>query len=282
MSKGTRVGRLALCYTRVSTVEQWKTGISLEAQEERLRAYCQMIGLELVEIIREEGVSASIPLGKRPAGARLLEQVGDGVTHIALKLDRLFRDAEDALRQTRVWDRAGVVLHLVDLGGTSLSTGSAIGRMFMTLMAGCAELERNLVSERTVSVLAHKKQQGRVYNHPPYGFDRVGDRLIPLVGEMSVVHLIRERREDGWSLGMIAEALNSDGVPTKNNARWYARTIKNILENTIYSKLAEAGAGDESEAPQRVPVSAEQLEQPFHCRTDRTDDVAQGTSFPSP
>lgn len=253
MAKHTTSGNLALCYTRVSTVEQWKTGISLEAQEERLRVYCQMAGLELVETIREEGVSASIALGKRPAGARLLKQVGDGVKNIvALKLDRLFRDAEDALRQTREWDRAGVVLHLVDLGGTSLSTGSAMGRMFLTLMAGCAELERNLVSERTVSVLAHKKQQGRVYNHPPYGFARVGDRLIPLVDEMSVVHLIWERRDDGWSLGMISEALNSDGVQTKNGGKWHARTIKNILDNTVYRRAAADQSDERCQGEKQV------------------------------
>jgi DNA invertase Pin-like site-specific DNA recombinase len=257
MAKQVKNGNLALCYTRVSTVEQWKTGISLEAQDERLRAYCRMAGLELVEVIREEGVSASIPLGKRPAGTRLLQKVADGVTHIvALKLDRLFRDAEDCLRQTREWDRAGIVLHLVDLGGTSLSTGSAMGRMFLTLMAGCAELERNLVSERTISVLTHKKQQGRVYNHPPYGFDRVGDRLIPLVDEMSVVHLIRERREDGWSLGMIAEVLNNDGVPTKNIAKWHARTVKNILDNSIYGVSAETRADAKPESALQISAKS--------------------------
>jgi len=255
MAKQTNVGKLALCYTRVSTVEQWKFGVSLEAQEERLRAYCRMAGLEVVELIQEEGVSASIPLSKRPAGAKLLQMMSGGISHVVcLKLDRLFRDAEDCLRQTREWDRAGVVLHLVDLGGTSLSTGSAIGRMFLTLMAGCAELERNLVSERTVSVLAHKRQQGRVYNHPPYGFRRIGDRLVAVVDEMAIVHLIRERREDGWSLGMIAEALNSDSVPSKNSAKWYARTVKNILDNSVYRKAAETRADAEPESA--LPMSA--------------------------
>lgn len=43
-------------------------------------------------------------------------------------LDRLFRDAEDALRQTKAWDKAGIVLHLVDMGGTSMNTASAMGR----------------------------------------------------------------------------------------------------------------------------------------------------------
>jgi len=138
----------------------------------------------VADLIREEGVSASIPLAKRPAGARLLQWIGGGIGHVVcLKLDRLFRDAEDALRQTKAWDRAGIALHMVDMGGASMNTASAMGRMFLTLMAGCAELERNLVAERTASVLAHKKQQGKVYNHTPYGFQREGDRLVVAVDE---------------------------------------------------------------------------------------------------
>jgi DNA invertase Pin-like site-specific DNA recombinase len=232
-------GNRALCYVRVSTVEQSKFGFSLDAQEERLRAYCQMAGLEVMELVREEGVSASIPLAKRPAGAKLLQWMSNGVGHVVcLKLDRLFRDAEDALRQTKAWDKAGVSLHLVDMGGQSLSTGSAMGRMFLTLMAGCAELERNLVAERTASVLAHKKQQGKVYNHTPFGFERVGDRLVAAVGEMAMVRLMHERREDGWSLAMIADAFNADHIPGKNGGKWYGRTVKNILENSVYQSVA--------------------------------------------
>lgn len=232
-------GNRALCYVRVSTVEQSKFGFSLDAQEERLRAYCQMAGLEVMELVREEGVSASIPLAKRPAGSKLLQWMNNGVGHVVcLKLDRLFRDAEDALRQTKAWDKAGVSLHLVDMGGQSLSTGSAMGRMFLTLMAGCAELERNLVAERTASVLAHKKQQGKVYNHTPFGFERAGDRLVVAAAEMAMVRLMHERRDDGWSLAMIADAFNADHIPGKNGGRWYGRTVKNILENSVYQTVA--------------------------------------------
>lgn len=211
-----------------------------------------MAGLELIEVIREAGVSGSIPLAKRPAGAKMLKI--DGISHIvALKLDRLFRDAEDALRQTKAWDKAGVCLHLVDLGGTSLSTGSAIGRMFLTMMAGCAELEKNLGAERTTSVLAHKKQQGRVYNHVPYGFQRVGDRLVPLLHEMAVIRLMWARRSDNWSLGMIADALNKDKIPTKNGGKWWGKTVKNIVENGIYQKINDSSAhgelGEEQDHP---------------------------------
>src|SRR5262245_7432796 len=102
--------RRALAYARVSTLEQAQEGVSLEAQEARLTAYAQAHGLELVAVIREEGISAAVPLGARPGGASLLELLRDNnATHvIALKLDRLFRDAADALNVTRAWDQAGV------------------------------------------------------------------------------------------------------------------------------------------------------------------------------
>jgi len=212
-----------------------------------------MTGLELTAILREDAVSATVPLAKRPSGAKLLETLSGDVQHVvAFKLDRLFRDAEDALRQTKAWDRSGIALHLVDLGGQSMNTASAMGRMFLTLMAGFAELERNLIAERTTAVLTHKRQQGQVYNHVPFGFRRLGDRLVPVVDEMAVVRLIRERREDGWSYCMIAEALNADGVPTKKSAKWHRQTVKNIFENDNCRKSADHQATGEEARSQHV------------------------------
>jgi hypothetical protein len=86
-------------------------------------------------------------------------------------------------------------------------------------------------------VLAHKKQQGKVYNHTPFGFERAGDRLVVAVEEMEMVHLMRERRDDGWSFAMIADAFNSDNVRGKNGGKWYGRTVKNILENSVYQSV---------------------------------------------
>src|SRR5258708_38419781 len=93
---GNHAGNRALCYVRVSTVEQSKFGFSLDAQEERLRAYCRMAGLDVADLIREEGVSASIPLGKRPAGSKLLGQVSGGSHGVLPKIGRLVRCAEGA------------------------------------------------------------------------------------------------------------------------------------------------------------------------------------------
>ena len=65
----------------------------------------------------------------------------------------------------QAWDKAAVSPHLEDMGGQSLSTRSPMGRMFLKLMAACAELERNLTAVHTASVLALKKQQCKVYNY---------------------------------------------------------------------------------------------------------------------
>jgi len=87
----------AIGYARVSTEDQATEGLSLAAQQQRIRAYCKAHGLNLAGVEVDEGISASRPLAKRPAGARLLNQLQDGQAVVAVKLDRLFRDAGDCL-----------------------------------------------------------------------------------------------------------------------------------------------------------------------------------------
>ena len=102
-------------YGRVSTDEQAREGVSLDVQEERIRSYCAAVGLTLTRFHREEGVSGGKELAVRPLGRALVESAEAGkVRHVvALKLDRLFRDAADCLNQTKSWDKAGVALHVV-------------------------------------------------------------------------------------------------------------------------------------------------------------------------
>jgi len=223
----------AVLYCRVSTAEQAEEGVSLDAQAERLRAYCQLAGLHVVELVREEGVSAGKPLADRPGGARVLQLVKAGaVEHIvSLKLDRLFRDAIDALERTRAWDKAGVSLHLVDMGGSALNTGSAMGRFFLATMASFAELERNLIAERTSAALQHMKRGRRIYTSSVFGFDRNCTRLLPNDGELAAVERMRRLRAEGRTLREIAASLNEAGVPTKRaGAAWYASTVRSVLK----------------------------------------------------
>ncbi|OPZ83127.1 MAG: putative DNA-invertase from lambdoid prophage Rac [bacterium ADurb.Bin429] len=223
-------------YCRVSTLEQSENGVSLDAQEERLRAYATLAGLQVVAHLREEGVSGRTPISHRPCGKELLKLLRAGqVQHIlALKLDRLFRDAEDALRMTREWDKANVTLHILDLGGQMVNTASAMGRMMLTVIAGMAELERSLIAERTAAALQHKKAHLQVYSPTPLGYQREGDRLIPDPEEQALIARIRELHDAGASLRAIAATLNAEGIAGKNGGRWYAATVKKVLGNELH------------------------------------------------
>ena len=73
MKAATKKTNKAVAYIRVSTGKQ---DLSMEAQEERIKLYCQMMGLELVEVIRERAVSAKIKLVKRPEGSKVATPPG--------------------------------------------------------------------------------------------------------------------------------------------------------------------------------------------------------------
>lgn len=233
--------QFAIGYVRVSTEEQATTGVSLDAQEERIRAYCSLAGLKLTKIIREEGVSAAKKLLNRPGGEEMHRLLGRGATHVvALKLDRLFRDAVDALERTKQWDKDGIALHLIDMGGQTVSTTSAMGRMMLTMMAAFAELERNLISERTSAAMQHLKRQRKVYGVVPIGYRCVGGELVEQNDEQTVVKTIFEWRfQMGWTLARIAEELNRENVkPFRGGQKWYASTVGKICDNDIHKAAA--------------------------------------------
>ena len=209
----------AIGYVRCSTQEQADSGLGMTAQAERIRAYCAMKKLVLVEIIDDPGVSGGKPLADREGGKRLLEAVkkrrADAV--VMLRLDRMFRNAGDCLTTVEIWEKAGVALHVVDLGGNAIDTTSAAGRFMLVVLAGAAEMERNLIRERTKSALAVKRTNGQRTGSVPFGFDldEDGTTLVPNPAEHQSVQDIQSMRDDGLSFPKIAEALTARGVLTK-------------------------------------------------------------------
>ncbi|MCB9558119.1 MAG: recombinase family protein [Deltaproteobacteria bacterium] len=228
----------AVGYIRVSTEEQATGGVSLAAQREAVTAYCRMRGITLAALVEDAGVSAAKPLAQRDGGQRVLDlvQQGEVASVIAWKLDRLFRDASDCLTVTRRWDKADVALHLIDLGGQTLDTSTAMGRFFLTVMAGAAELERNLVGERTSAALAQLKSQGVKLGGAALGWQREGSqdqqgrRIVAAVHEeQQTIKRILDLRALGASLREIAATLTHEGYKTKRGGRWHASTVRAVL-----------------------------------------------------
>lgn len=177
------------------------------------------------------GITAKIKLNKRPEGSRIAKLTANGVCHIvALKLDRLFRNAVDALSHVEEWEQAGISLHLVDMAGQSVNTGSSMGKMLITMLAGFAEFERNMIAERTTAALRHMKAHGEVYNHVPFGYRANDGKLVADSTEQTVTARMQALRAEGVSYHEIANALNEDAVATKQGGIRRSQTVKNILE----------------------------------------------------
>lgn len=224
----------AIAYVRVSTIEQADEGVSVDAQQATVRAYCTLRGLELAEIIVDAAVSGGKTLESREGGKRILEAVRKRRVQavVACKLDRLFRDAGDCLNTTKEWDRAGVALHLIDVGGQTIDTSSTMGRFFLTVMAGCAEMERGLIRDRTKAAMNHKRRnRERISGRIPFGWrlDADGVSLVDDPYEQGILAEIAELRGSGHSLREIAAELNGRKVPAKNGKQWVHTSVKAIL-----------------------------------------------------
>jgi len=224
----------AVLYIRVSTEEQAAEGVSLAAQEAALRAYCTMRGLTVVELVIDAGVSAGKPLATRPGGAKVLAMAAKGKVGagVAWKLDRLFRDAADCLDVTREWDRRGVALHLVDLGGQAIDTASGMGRFFLTVLAGAAEMERNLVRERTAAAMKHKARRGEFTGgRARFGFQLAADgvHLEKDPEEQAASRLARDLRDAGCSLRGVASELQEAGFTSRTGRRFGVEQIRRMV-----------------------------------------------------
>lgn len=218
---------LAVGYIRVSTEDQSLGGHSLEAQEAAIRKYCDYRNIELTQIYIDAGVSASIPLGKRPAGKRLCEAITERKASevVAVKLDRLFRSASDCLVTVEGWDKTGIGFHVLDM---EINTTTPQGKLLLTIMAAVAEMERQQARARTKATATHLKDSGQVYGTTPYGSDRAGKKLVPNPVELAVKERMQVMRAS-MSYTKIANQLNEEGIPAKSGGKWHPFSVQKVL-----------------------------------------------------
>ena len=219
---------LAVGYTRVSTASQSQEGVSLDAQAQSIAAWCQAHGCRLDAVYIETGSGARAD--NRPQLQSALRHACQGkAVLVVYSLSRLARSTKDALLISEQLDKAGA--DLVSLSERIDST-SPMGRMVFRLLSAINEFEKDQLSERTRSVMAHLRQQNRrISAKIPLGYDLAPDgvSLVPNPVEQALIARITAWRKRGWSLGRIARRLEALGVPTKNKARWYPATVRRIL-----------------------------------------------------
>lgn len=220
-------------YCRVSSSEQ-VDGTSLKAQEDQIRAYAAMKGIDLVAVLVDAGVSGGKPLAERQEGSRLAEMVvaGEIQSVVITKLDRGFRSASDCLNNVEAWERLKVSLHILNLGGTTIDTSTPTGKFFITVMAGAAELERNMIRERCNEGRKIRRAQGYRVGEIPFGFSLAADgkALVECGEEQEAIALALDLRAQGYSASGVAAELNRRGIPTKKGSTWTHKQVIRLLK----------------------------------------------------
>ena len=221
-------------YCRVSTEEQVREGVSLQAQREKIEAWAHAMDGELLTIEEDAGISGKL-MRNREGLQRVLELACDQKAVVVVyALSRLSRSTRDTLAVAERLGRAGA--DLVSLS-ERIDTTTAAGKMVFRMLAVLNEFERDQISERTSAVLQHKKAKLEAYSPTPYGFRRDGMRLVLDPEEQEIVHMILTLRDEGCSLRSIAGQLTEAGIPAKNGGVWYASTVSYILTNDLYKSI---------------------------------------------
>jgi DNA invertase Pin-like site-specific DNA recombinase len=219
----------AISYIRVSSEEQTDSGQGLEAQRQRIAAYCMRRGLHLAEEFEEAGISAGKPLASRPAGSRLLAAAKKSKAVVVVaKLDRLFRSVADAANVIDDFDKRGIQLVAI---AESFDMTSPYGRAMAQMASVFAELERAMSRERTRSAMSVKRSRGeRISGHAPYGWDfGRGGLLVENTREQRIIARMRRMQAEGMSYRGIAVRLDDEGIRPKRGKRWIHTTVKSIL-----------------------------------------------------
>ena len=136
-------------YIRVSTIDQ-----NCDLQRDALRsANCDRIF--------EDRISGKV--ASRPGLKQALKHINKGDTLVVWKLDRLGRSVKNLIALiSALHDRGAHFRSLTD----SIDTSSAMGRFFFHVMSALAEMERELIVERTLAGLAAARAKGRTGGRP--------------------------------------------------------------------------------------------------------------------
>jgi DNA invertase Pin-like site-specific DNA recombinase len=217
------VRKTAVVYLRVSTAEQGRSGLGLDAQQEAVNRFCTAEGLVSVGTFTDVA-SGKLPVEARPGLAAALDLARRRRCPVVVsKLDRLSRDVAFI---SGLMSR-GVPFIVSELG---VDTDPFVLHLFAAL----AQKERALISTRTRAALASKKAKGHVLGNRT-NLTEARKRAAQANQQAAdafaanVLGTIRSERDKGKTLAAIAAQLNSMRVPTARGAAWYPTTVKNVL-----------------------------------------------------
>jgi len=136
-------------------------------------------------------ISGKVPASERPEFSRMLERMEAGDMLVVSKLDRLGRDMIDVMQTLRALTAQGIRVKVLALGDTDLT--STAGKAVVGILAVVAEMERDMLVERTQAGLARAKAEGKQLGRPSKTSDTDRDTIrARLVAGESVSQVARD------------------------------------------------------------------------------------------
>lgn len=229
-------------YQRCSSINQYTSGLGLEAQEAGIRRYAENLAKQnncpIGEVYSDNAISAfKVPFAERPAGKRLLETVKPGDDVVIYRLDRLWRNTADASVTSELFRKRGAYLHFVTEG---LRTDSSNGLEWISMMAALAELESAFKSRRVKEALDACRAQGRPVGPIQKGFraEQVENSVKLTYDKKGAEKLARVwvmKNELGWTTTQVNSALCSFDCRDKRQRA----TLKHLKQQRVDEKLRQ-------------------------------------------
>jgi DNA invertase Pin-like site-specific DNA recombinase len=216
----------AVAYYRVSTRQQQRSGLGIEAQRATVARFAEAEQISIIaEFVEAESGKGADALDRRPQLASALASAKAAKCCVLVsKLDRLSRDVAFV---------AGLMAQRVPFIVAEL--GRDADPFMLHLYAALAEKERRLISERTKAALVVRKAAGGKLGNPSNirhagetgrasligAADEHARRLLPLLHSL--------KAEGTISIGAVARALNERKIPTARGAQWHVSSVANLL-----------------------------------------------------
>jgi len=256
-------------YLRVSTEEQ-RERQSINTQREFAERYCQLHDLQVFRVFADDGITGTIALEERPEGSHVLRdaRLGKFDQLLIYKLDRLGRETRLILNAVADLEKLGVRVRSMT---EEFDTGTATGRLMLTMLSGFATHEHAVVKERSLAGTNRVAQAGAwLGGIVPYGYRVVGEkaaaRLVvsdePIPGldlsEADVVRMIyRMAAVERKSCHAIAARLSELQIPCayqrydrlvlrgkrkqRTSGLWRPGRVRNLLVSETYKGVHRYG-----------------------------------------
>jgi len=215
-------------YVRVSTARQATEGVSLEAQEAACVRHAERIGLPVLAVFRDGGISGKEELAHRPGLAAAVAACGEQkAVLVSYSVSRIVR------RQRLLWnllDPDGEVGLRISSATEPFDTSTPMGRAILGMIGVWSQLESDMVSQRTRDALAYVRSQGKRLGRPPEPLpERTYNRACVL------------RFDCKLSWRVVAQRLTAEGYPAARGGLGHDPKTLRIAFRRISQAQASAG-----------------------------------------